>query len=49
MIRYMLLTGKQPVWQAEEGNLPSWRLAQTLGFVPTDELALFTFDEQANN
>jgi len=47
MIRYMLLKGKQPVWQAEENNSPSRRLAQKLGFVPMDELALFTFHEQA--
>jgi RimJ/RimL family protein N-acetyltransferase len=33
--------GKQPVWQAEEGNPASWRLAQKLGFVEVDELALY--------
>jgi hypothetical protein len=33
--------GKQPVWQAVEENPASWRLAQKLGFVPVDELALF--------
>jgi RimJ/RimL family protein N-acetyltransferase len=32
---------KQPVWQAVEENPASWRLAQKLGFVPVDELALF--------
>jgi GNAT superfamily N-acetyltransferase len=41
MIRYMLSQGKHPVWQAVEANSASWRLAQKLGFVPIDELALF--------
>jgi GNAT superfamily N-acetyltransferase len=41
MIRHMQIRGKQPVWQAVEENPASWRLAQKLGFVPVDELALF--------
>lgn len=41
MIRYMQAEGKHPVWQAEEKNPASWRLAQKLGFVPVDELVLF--------
>jgi hypothetical protein len=41
MIRYMQAQGKQPVWQAEEENPASWWLAQKLGFVSVDELALF--------
>jgi len=41
MIRYMQTQGKHPVWQAFEDNPASWRLAQKLGFVPVDELALF--------
>jgi RimJ/RimL family protein N-acetyltransferase len=47
MIRYMLAQGKQPVWQSEEDNPASWRLAQKLGFVPVDELALFVPPEEA--
>jgi hypothetical protein len=41
MIRDM--TGKQlkPVWGALEQNPASWRLARRLGFVATDELAVF--------
>jgi RimJ/RimL family protein N-acetyltransferase len=41
MIRHMDTQDKQPVWQAVEENPASWRLAQKLGFVPVDELALF--------
>ncbi|HEX8684465.1 MAG TPA: GNAT family N-acetyltransferase, partial [Ardenticatenaceae bacterium] len=41
MIRHMQAQGKQPVWQAVEENPASWRLAQKLGFVAVDELALF--------
>jgi len=41
MIRHM--TGKQlkPVWGALEQNPASWQLARRLGFVATDELAVF--------
>ena len=41
MIRHMQTEGRKPVWQAEEDNPASWRLANKLGFVPVDELALF--------
>lgn len=41
MIRHMQAQGKQPVWQAVEENPASWRLAEKLGFVAVDELALF--------
>jgi RimJ/RimL family protein N-acetyltransferase len=37
--------GKQPVWAAEEDHPASWRLAQKLGFVPVDVLALFKSPE----
>lgn len=46
MIRHMQAQGKQPVWQAVESNPASCRLARTLGFVPIDELALFTRSAQ---
>lgn len=49
MIRHMQAQGKQPVWQAVEENPASWRLAQKLGFVPVDELALFEPHEQASS
>jgi hypothetical protein len=48
MIRYMQTQGKQPVWQAVEENPASWRLAQKLGFVPVDDLALFERKEQTS-
>lgn len=41
MIRYMHRRGRQPVWAALENNPASWRLAQKLGFVAVDALALF--------
>lgn len=41
IIRHMWAQNKQPVWQAEEENPPSWRLAQKHGFVPVDYLVLF--------
>ena|SRR5215207_9443741 len=41
MVDEMRLRGKEPVWAAEETNLPSMRLAAKLGFVPVDELLLF--------
>jgi hypothetical protein len=41
MIRHMQAQGKSPVWQAVEENPASWYLAQKLGFVAVDELALF--------
>ncbi len=41
MIDEMRRRGKEPVWAAEETNLPSMRLAAKLGFVPVDELLLF--------
>jgi GNAT superfamily N-acetyltransferase len=42
MIRYLHGQGRHPVWQALEDNPASWRLAQKLGFMPVDELVLFT-------
>ncbi len=41
MVDQMRRRGKEPVWAAEETNLPSMRLAAKLGFVPVDELLLF--------
>ena len=41
MIRHMQVQGKQPIWAAVEENPASWRLAEKLGFVRVDELALF--------
>jgi len=41
MVDEMRRRGKEPVWAAEESNLPSIRLAAKLGFVPVDELLLF--------
>lgn len=38
MIDYMSKQGKQPVWGAEELNVPSMRLAAKLGFVPMDQI-----------
>jgi GNAT superfamily N-acetyltransferase len=46
LIRHMWARGKRPVWQAVEENPASWRLAQKLGFVPVDELALFARDDE---
>ena len=40
-VRLMREQGKEPVWQAELNNPPSWRLAEKLGFEPIDELAFF--------
>ncbi len=42
MIHHMHTQGLHPVWQALEDNPASWRLAQKLGFVAVDQLALFT-------
>lgn len=42
MIRHMQTQGKQPVWQADEENPASWRLAQKLGFVQVDTLTSYT-------
>jgi RimJ/RimL family protein N-acetyltransferase len=41
LIRHMDALGKRAVWGAVEENPASWRLAEKLGFVPVDELALF--------
>jgi RimJ/RimL family protein N-acetyltransferase len=41
MIRHMAAQGKEPVWGAVEENPASWRLAEKIGFVPADEIALF--------
>jgi RimJ/RimL family protein N-acetyltransferase len=49
MIQHMRAQGKQPVWQAVEENQASWRLAQKIGFVPVDELALFEPPEPASS
>jgi hypothetical protein len=42
LIRTMRERGKEPVWGAEDTNLPSLRLAAKLGFVPVDRLILFS-------
>jgi predicted GNAT family acetyltransferase len=41
MIYEIRRRGKEPVWAAEETNLPSMRLAAKLGFVLVDGLLLF--------
>ena len=41
MVEEMRRRGKEPVWAAEETNLPSMRLAAKLGFVPVDGLLSF--------
>jgi GNAT superfamily N-acetyltransferase len=41
MVDEMRRRGKEPVWAAEETNLPSMCLAAKLGFVPVDGLLLF--------
>ena len=41
MVDEMRRRGKEPVWAAEETNLPSMRLAAKLGFVSVDRLLLF--------
>lgn len=38
MIRGERALGREPVWGADEGNLASQRLAQSLGFAKVDEL-----------
>lgn len=40
MVECIRQKGKQPVWGAEESNLPSMRLAAKLGFVSVDRLIL---------
>jgi GNAT superfamily N-acetyltransferase len=42
LMRTMRERGKQPVWGAEDSNLPSLRLAAKMGFVPVDRLILFS-------
>lgn len=41
LIRTMRERGKEPVWGAEDSNVPSLRLAAKMGFVPVDRLILF--------
>jgi GNAT superfamily N-acetyltransferase len=41
LMRTMRERGKEPVWGAEDSNLPSLRLAAKMGFVPVDRLILF--------
>jgi len=38
MMQFMETQGKQVVWQSFEDNPPSWKLAQSLGLIPTDQL-----------
>lgn len=42
LMRTMRERGKEPVWGAEDSNLPSLRLAEKMGFVPVDRLVLFS-------
>ena len=42
MIHMMRALDKQPVWASMANNPPSLGLAAHLGFVPTDELIVFT-------
>jgi hypothetical protein len=41
MIEHMSRHGKEPVWGALESNVPSRKLAASLGFEPVAELVLF--------
>ena len=41
LMRTMRERGKQPVWGAEDSNLPSLQLAAKMGFMPVDRLILF--------
>ena len=41
MVDHMRGQGEEPVWGAEESNLPSLRLAAHLGFVPADRVVVF--------
>lgn len=49
LIHHFQAQGKRPVWQALESNPASWRLAQKLGFVMVDELALWESPERAGS
>ncbi len=42
LMRTMRERGKEPVWGAEDSNVPSLRLAAKMGFVPVDRLTLFS-------
>lgn len=42
LIDYMQQRGKQSVWGAVVSNTPSLHLATKLGFVPADQIVLFT-------
>lgn len=42
MIRFMAGAGKRPVWGALESNVASSRLARKLGFVPADQIVVFS-------
>jgi GNAT superfamily N-acetyltransferase len=41
LIEHMGRHGKEPVWGALEDNVPSIRMAASLGFAPVDELVIF--------
>lgn len=42
LIRRCSATGRRAVWGAVESNVASHEFAQSLGFVPSDQLAVFT-------
>jgi GNAT superfamily N-acetyltransferase len=42
LMRVMRERGKEPVWGAEDTNIPSLRLAAKMGFAPVDRLILFS-------
>lgn len=46
LIERMRERGKEPVWGAEDTNVPSLRLAAKMGFVPVDRLVLFAPPDQ---
>ncbi len=47
LIAHMIRHGKSPVWGAVEENAASMKMAERLGFVPVDELAVFEPSETA--
>lgn len=46
MREHMQEEGKRPIWGAEADNKASLQLARKLGFVPVDEVVLFTLPEK---
>ncbi len=42
MVERMRVLDREPVWGALASNVPSLRLAATLGFTPVEELVVFS-------